>query len=104
MLMNALLRQYGSEFPEKPKIDMLFYTDKSCIRKGYELTEYCRSKGYSVEVLFNKDHLERMNSKKYRFLVMMEDEKICVTSMESGEMKTFTREHFEKAYTGRNES
>ncbi|HBN83089.1 MAG TPA: ATP phosphoribosyltransferase regulatory subunit [Clostridiales bacterium] len=101
MLMNALLRQYGSNFLEKPKTDMLFYTDRNCEQKGYDLTGYCRSKGYTVEVLFNLDDLDKMDLTKYKMLVKMEQENIIVTDVKNNEMIGFSKEQFIRTYSGR---
>lgn len=100
MLMNALLRQYGSTLLGKPKTDMLFYTNKDCLRKGYDLTKKCRSAGYTVEVLFDIKDLGQVDRSKYKMYVLTGNDQIEVTDIEKNEKSIYTEEQFIGAFIG----
>lgn len=101
MLMNALIRQYGSQFLEKPKTDILFFTEKNCLQKGYDLTGYCRDAGYTVEVLFNMDDKEQIDCTKYKMFVSTGSRRITVTDLEKDEERSYTEEEFIRNFIGR---
>jgi ATP phosphoribosyltransferase regulatory subunit len=101
MLINALLRQDDSGFLQKPKIDMLFYTDPECAVIGYRLSDKLRNSGYTVETLFNITDLEKTDKTKYKMLVLVNKDQIIVENFLDNTVKEWTEEEFVNGYIGR---
>ncbi len=102
MLMNALLRQYGSTVLEKPKTDILFYTDRDSVITGYELCKKLRSVGYTVEVMFAGNNPENSQKSKYKMIIKFSNDKVEITDcLHSESLIVYTTDEFSEKFIRR---